>query len=196
MQVVEPQAAINILQGSNGVNDGTPNSFVAGLQGAAIGQGMKPLETTYANVNGASACNSCGFNGDVATQFVGDGACARGGSGLLALCAFFITPSHTCIFFLPHAALPAAAGCAPSEAAVDCSLAGVKTAAGQSLPTWMLQAAATANQADPLATPPIDTEIVTATLRVGCAQTPAGADSCMPLDQVAEAVKESFGDGA
>ncbi len=69
-----------MLQGSNGVNSGPPNAFVAKVQ-AALGGAVAPLDVTYANVNGEAICNTCGFQDDVATQFVGDGASVRRGSG-------------------------------------------------------------------------------------------------------------------
>lgn len=70
-----PQAAFNVLQGRNAVNDGTPSPFVSQIQASAVGKGMEPLDVAFASVNGATTCNACGFEGDVATEFIGDGAC-------------------------------------------------------------------------------------------------------------------------
>ena len=77
--IATPQAALNVLQGANAVNGGTPSPFVAQVQASPVGQGLAPqqLEVAYASVHGAAACNTCGFEGDVAGQFVGDGACVR-----------------------------------------------------------------------------------------------------------------------
>lgn len=69
-----PQAAINIIQGRNTINDGTPSPFVTQIRASPVGKGMQPHDVAFASVNGASACNTCGFEGDVATEFVGDGA--------------------------------------------------------------------------------------------------------------------------
>jgi hypothetical protein len=137
---IAPQAALNVLQGSNGVNSGSPNALVAKLQASAIGAGMKPLDVAYASVNGAAVCNTCGFQGDVAQQFVGDGACVRackrgwwvvwGGVGVNAAHRHQIHPtvSHDHTHTHTHTHTTAAGQCATSEAAATCDLANIKIA--------------------------------------------------------------------
>lgn len=75
---ITPQAALNVLSGSNEINSGTPSPFVAKIQASAVGKGMAPLDAAYVSINGASLCNTCGFRGDVSQEFIGDGAFSRG----------------------------------------------------------------------------------------------------------------------
>lgn len=70
-----------MLQGANVVNKDTPSPFVAQVRASPVGGSglLQPqqLEVAFASVNGAAACNTCGFDGDVAGQFIGDGMCVR-----------------------------------------------------------------------------------------------------------------------
>jgi len=104
--VGESKAGMYVLQGSNSINEGTPNDFVTQLQ-ALPGAEIQTLNVAFATLNGnATTCNTSGFKGDVATQFVGDaaGACANTQNDDPAACT--LTDAHAALADGTMAALP------------------------------------------------------------------------------------------
>ncbi|KAM3568465.1 hypothetical protein VYU27_009412 [Nannochloropsis oceanica] len=162
-------ASLNILKGANTVNDGTPSPLLAQLQNSALGEGMLPFETVYANVNGdGTTCNACGFEGDMATQFIGNaaGACSNTES----------------------------AGASCSLPGVQ-----VMRGDGQTgpLPSWMLKAAGHFDKSSGKTTP-LDTSIISAVFKVGCSPTAAKDATttlthCLDAAAVINAIKASLG---
>jgi hypothetical protein len=104
--VVERKADFHVLQGSNSINEGTPNDFVTRLQ-ALPGTEYQLFDVALTTLNGnATACNAYGFKGDVATEFIGDaaGACANTQNDDPAACTF--TDVHVDLADGTIAALP------------------------------------------------------------------------------------------
>lgn len=161
-------ASLNILQGTDAVNQGNPSAMLAQLQGSALGKGMQPLETVYANVNGdGTTCNACDFQGDLATQFIGEaaGACSNT-EGAAAACS------------LPGVQVTRGDGTTGP------------------LPAWMLKAAGQFDRSSNETTL-LDTSVVSTVFKVGCSPAAAkGATTaltrCLDAATVANAIKASL----
>lgn len=152
-----------VLDGENKPLDAIaePSDFVKAVKAGPLGAVAAPMEPIpYATVDGAAACNACGFAGAVAEEFVGAGA-----------------------------------GACTSEGA-DCTLEGVKVLgfdgqAGGSLPSWALQAGQLFDMETDTLTGLLDSQVVTATLDLGCA--PTAGSACVSQAALEEAVKASLG---
>jgi len=167
-EAVPPAAtSLNILQGTN-VNQGNPGAMLAQLQGSALGEGMPLLETVYATVNGdGTTCNACGFQGDVAKEFMGEaaGACSKT-EGAAAACS------------LPGVQVTR----------------GDNTTGP--LPAWMLKAAGQFDGSSNKTTL-LDSSVVSTVFKVGCSPAAAkGATTaltrCLDAAAVANAIKASL----
>lgn len=168
-RVGEGKAGLHVLQGSNSINAGMPNAFVAQLQ-ALPGAETQTLNVSFATLNGnATTCNACGFKGDVASEFLGDGAgaCANTQADDPAACSLIDA----------HVAL------------ADGTMAA--------LPTWM-QAATKLYNPFSGKTDWIDTSVVTSVLKVGCSVDHSTAtaavvpSTCLDTARMLEALRQSL----
>ena len=66
-------SSFTVLNDGNTINDGVPNAFVKAIQNGKAGTGPTQIDSSYANVNGDTLCNTCGFVGVVEQEFTGDG---------------------------------------------------------------------------------------------------------------------------
>ena len=172
--VVPKVGGLTVLQGQNGVNDGTTSEWMKKLKASPLGAGDYKVETAFASLHGdATTCNVCGYKGDVATDIIGPAAGACSAS-------------------------------AAETANTACSMDQVQISRADGtvgpLPEWMLAAT---KMYDPATgkTDLIDTSILTSTFKVGCsavskekAATMGEITSCLDPALVAEALKALVAD--
>jgi len=162
-----PASSFVVLDGQNDFSAGTPNAFVQAVKDSPLGAvGDNNPQSVYAAINGPVACNPCGFKGNMNKQIVGENA------GECAL---------------------------SDEEEADCTLEGVKiqgadgTAA--SLPKWVTQAGNLFNgsSAD---IPLIDTQVTTATLKIGCSSGATGSvpERCVLPSDLQSVISKALGD--
>ncbi len=167
--VPRPSTAFVVLDGENAFDKGTPSAFVATVRQGPLGavaaqqDPLAVVKPTYASVNGDVACNICGFKGLAATEIVGESR---------EQC------SNT-----------------QDAAAAACTLEGVQVlgADGQAaggLPGWAMQAGKLYDMEAGALTGLLDSQVVTATLRVGCS---GGEETCVQAGEVEDAIKASLG---
>jgi len=166
---VFPASTFVILDGQNDFAAGKPNAFVQAVKDSPIGVvGTNDPQAVYAAINGPVACNPCGFKGNKNKQIVGENA----------------------------------GECAVSdEDAMDanCTLEGVRIqgvdGAAAPLPKWVTQ---TGNlfDASSASMPLIDTQITTATLKIGCSSGAAESvpETCVLPSDLQSVIAESLGD--
>ncbi len=165
MMAVPAVASLQILQGTDAVDPGKPNAMLQKLEGSALGQNMQHVDPVYAVVNGdGTTCNTCGFKGDVASEFVGEaaGACSavEGAGGACSLASVQVTRPD-----------------------------GTKGP----MPAWMLKVAGQFDESTKKTTL-LDTDLVTTVFKVGCspADKTTALTGCVDATAVAEAIKASL----
>lgn len=156
-----------VLDGENTYNQGTPNDFVKivreGPLGAVAARNPSPPQPAFASVNGGVRCNACGLVGDLASEITGEsaGACANTQSGEQGACTL-----------------------------EGVRVMGANGQEGGPLPGWALQAGNLYDIEKQELTGLLDSQVVTATLRVGCSSTTA---DCVQAAVVQEDIKQHLG---